>query len=207
MWQILMLTVEPRTDQFVRIATKLSDQCAAFNGEVEILVDRDNFDRSMFHKRNRLVQYATAEYICFVDDDDDVSDRYVEAIMEQLRKGPDCVGFRLQMNADLPVWLSKDNASDYIDGDWHYYPISHLNPFRTSLARTGPYGPTTDGWTDHDGRVANELRQIAQTEECVARGETMYFYTRSGGSLSNQGRPTPSPTVTPNPVIPFVGYL
>ena len=207
MWQILMITVETRTPQFVQIASKLSDQCAAFNGEVTILVDRDNFDRSMYEKRNRLVQAATAEYINFVDDDDDVSDEYVERVMEQLRKGPDCVGFRLQMNAGRPTWLSKDNDSDYVQGDWQYYPISHLNPFRASLAKTVPYGPTTDGWTDHDGRVANELRQIAQTEECVDRDHTMYFYTRGGGSLSNQGRPPASLTTTPNPEIPFVSYL
>jgi glycosyltransferase involved in cell wall biosynthesis len=54
----------------------------------------DNRARSIGAKRQSLVDIARGEYIAFVDDDDDVSEDYVERLLEATKTGADVITFR-----------------------------------------------------------------------------------------------------------------
>jgi glycosyltransferase involved in cell wall biosynthesis len=51
------------------------------DGDVELLVFLDNRQRTIGEKRDALVQMSRGEFVAFVDDDDDVADEYVAALV------------------------------------------------------------------------------------------------------------------------------
>lgn len=63
------------------------------DGAVELLVFLDNRQRTIGEKRDALVQSSRGEFVAFVDDDDDVADEYVAAI----------VGAAERLSADVSV--------------------------------------------------------------------------------------------------------
>ena len=62
--------------------------------EVECLVAIDNREATIGAKRNQLLKDSTGDYVCFIDDDDIVSEEYVERILEGTHSGADCISFR-----------------------------------------------------------------------------------------------------------------
>lgn len=88
---ILLCTVEARAKLFAALYAHLLKQ--AEGKLVEILVACDNKEISVGKKRDNLLRAATGDYVCYVDDDDWVSDTYVDDILAALATGPDCVGF------------------------------------------------------------------------------------------------------------------
>jgi glycosyltransferase involved in cell wall biosynthesis len=89
---ILIASITERQKIFLpRVLESLEAQVR--NKPVEILVLTDNRMRSIGEKRNRLLSLAQGEYLCFVDDDDQLSPNYVDHIVEALATRPDCVVF------------------------------------------------------------------------------------------------------------------
>ena len=62
---------------------KLQGQVDALQreGAVEVLVFLDNRQRTIGEKRDALVQMSRGRFVAFCDDDDDVADDYIEAIV------------------------------------------------------------------------------------------------------------------------------
>lgn len=80
----------------VQLIKKLEDQIGIQHGQpmVEHLTFCDNRTRSIGAKRQALVDIARGQYIAFCDDDDDVSDDYVESLLEAAQTGADVITFR-----------------------------------------------------------------------------------------------------------------
>jgi hypothetical protein len=74
------------------LMSQLSEQIGGL--PVEHLVLCDNRARSIGAKRQALVDIARGEYIAFVDDDDDVSQDYVERLLEATKTRADVITFR-----------------------------------------------------------------------------------------------------------------
>lgn len=70
---------------------KLQAQVDALQQEnaVELLVFLDNRQRTIGEKRDALVQMSRGRFVAFCDDDDDVSDDYVAALVDAIRSAPD----------------------------------------------------------------------------------------------------------------------
>jgi transcriptional regulator CtsR len=79
---------------------------------VEILVEKDDGRISVGEKRNILIEKAKGEYICFVDDDDFVSDNYLNLILQNLNK--DILMIRINHIVD-GLKVKPIQASLYID--------------------------------------------------------------------------------------------
>jgi len=71
------------------------------DGDVELLVFLDNRQRTIGEKRDALVQMSRGEFIAFVDDDDDVADEYIAAL----------VGAAERSSADVSVITFDQRAS------------------------------------------------------------------------------------------------
>ena len=69
---ILIPSIPSRFRRFQKLFEKINAQAT---NEVEILGLFDNKKRSIGHKRDALVQMSKGEYVCFCDDDDDVSEK------------------------------------------------------------------------------------------------------------------------------------
>lgn len=65
---------------FIPLYDKINSQVSKYDN-IEILAFFDNKKRSIGYKRDALVQLAKGDYIVMVDDDDDISDTFVDEIM------------------------------------------------------------------------------------------------------------------------------
>lgn len=109
---------------------------------VEILMLCDNKARSIGAKRQALVDIAGGDYLGFVDDDDTVSDDYVEKIVKAAHQRPDVIVFDslCVLGERAPALCRHDisfpNEQYSPDGfrrkPWH---IHHWRRDITSLAR------------------------------------------------------------------------
>jgi glycosyltransferase involved in cell wall biosynthesis len=92
MLSILIPTMPERQNDFLdRIVSILEPQIEG--KPVELLILSDNRTRSIGSKRNVMIDIAQGEYICFVDDDDVVSDDYVDSILDKITENSDVIVF------------------------------------------------------------------------------------------------------------------
>jgi len=146
---ILMATIPERADLFRAIYQKTQDQVDFCNrkhptlGGAEILID----DREKFtitgitvgKKRNDLLQRATGEYICFLDDDDDISPDYVETILRLAENNRDICTFNSFFVCDS-YWALVDMRMGHDNEQATPDRIVKRQPFpicaiKTSIAR------------------------------------------------------------------------
>ena len=186
-WSILICTLEERRESFERIYTKLTQQINSqdLGDRIEVLYFRDNRENSVGFKRNSLLAQSSGEYVCFVDDDDDVHDKYIALIYNKLRKKPDCVSLKGIMthhgehrkefvhSLHYPTYFEQNNV--------YYRPPNHLNPIKRSIALQFKFPETFHGedlcWT-----MALTASGLLKTESTV--DEPYYFYLCSDNPLS-----------------------
>lgn len=169
---ILICTLESRRKWLARLFKRLEPQRC---GDVEILTDKDNGEVSIGVKRNRLLEQATGDYICFVDDDDLVATDFVQRILEAVKTEPDCVGMEGIITFDgrkprkfihslrYKSWYEKDGI--------YYRNPNHLSPVKRSLALQVRF-PDKNNGEDHD--YSQRLLPLLATE--VYLENPIYFY-------------------------------
>ena len=191
-WSILICTLDERKESFDYIYSKLQQQIMDNNltDVVEVLFFRDNREHSIGFKRNALLQQSSGEYVCFVDDDDDVHDAYVPMIYEKLLEKPDCVKMIGIMTTDgqNPQMFvhSIEHGLTYAQWDGVYIrPPNHLNPIKRSIALQFLFAESNHGedfmWALSVAR-SGILRQEANIEV------PCYFY-QYDGKYTEQSKP------------------
>ena len=55
---------------------------------IEVLQDIDHGEASIGSKRQRLIEVAKGDYVCFIDDDDRISPDYIEKILKAIESRP-----------------------------------------------------------------------------------------------------------------------
>lgn len=113
----------------------------------EIRIDPDPHV-SIGAKRNALLEEAEGDYVCFIDDDDLVSDNYVRLLMEGIEKGVDCCSLKGIITEDGKNPLIFEHSIRYkeyrtVIGEdnttpgfvrYERYP-NHLNCIKASIAK------------------------------------------------------------------------
>jgi glycosyltransferase involved in cell wall biosynthesis len=176
---ILICTLEERKQFLQRLLNILKPQKT---DNVEILVNCDNGKKTIGQKRNELLNEATGEYIAFCDDDDRVSNRYVELILKALESNPDTVGIHLLMTTDKVItektYHSIKYRSWYDEPDpdklWlkrYFRNPNHLNPVKREHALKVMFPEINMG---EDKVYSTNLLQYLKTEEYIP--EPIYFY-------------------------------
>lgn len=89
---ILIPSIPLRIKKFTAIFDKINLQAKDRN--VEVLGLFDNKRRSIGLKRDALMQMSRGEYVCFVDDDDDVSADYIVKLLQGIEQKPDVITFK-----------------------------------------------------------------------------------------------------------------
>lgn len=175
---ILCLTMPSRTEYLARLRANIEPQLTS---DVRFTVKLHDPSISLGANRQKMKEESDAEYLAQCDDDDLLSERYVEKILPLL-DGVDQIGFRLQCSedgVDLPGptyhsllcggWFDKT----YADGTKAWFrDHSPLNPLRRELSLAVPMY----GGFGEDSRWAGELRAlgIVKTEHYIE--EVMYHY-------------------------------
>lgn len=134
---VLICTIPERYDKFNALLRKLN--LLSFNLGVEILHDNaPKGTKTIGQKRNDLLLKACGDYVCFVDDDDDISQDYFIEILLAIKNKPDCIGFEIacdmEGNKVLAASSSKYEWSDNIDGYRYVRSIYHKTPVKREIA-------------------------------------------------------------------------
>lgn len=174
---ILIATLGQRRDRLARLLRGLMPQVDRAGGRVRVLAFWDCGEVDLATKRQALVMAATTDYVCHVDDDDTVSDDYVESILAALSSWPDTVGLQMMVYRDGEP-LKVAHLSTQFDG-WYEEPdrycrdMTHENPVRTSIARSVDFRdkPASD---PEDAPWARKIRKLVSTEVTVDR--VLYHY-------------------------------
>lgn len=177
-WSILICAIDERKQVFERLFNKLQSQIKInkLEDKIEVLFFKDNHEYKVGHKRNKLLEQSKGEYICFIDDVDDIHDNYIKMIYDKLLKNPDCVkliGIKI-FNSRNPkkfihsiaykTWFEKKNI--------HFRPPSHLNPIKRDIAKRFKFSEK-DIEEDRAWAIAISNSGLVKKEEIITEP---YYY-------------------------------
>ena len=196
-------------EKLIALLGTLYPQQSSTSGSVEILISSDNFAASLGVKRNQLVRAAKGRYIVNLDDDDSVSDQFIERVISAVRDSdgvsnpPDVIAYNsiATINHGNPFLVTTSISDNYlktakedieqariVDGKWISItrPPWHWCCWRRELAAQFQF---PDGTVDEDWYW---LRQILPAvKEAVHLKKALHFYDYNNDqSLSNRGAPT-----------------
>ena len=121
---VLIPSIPSRFDRLIK-QFKLLETLAGV-GPVEILAFTDNKKRSIGLKRDALVQLARGEYLAFVDDDDEVYENYIDAMLQGCQSGADVIAIRQhatinganKFEVDFSRVFPNEEAHQNAEGVW-----------------------------------------------------------------------------------------
>ena len=97
---ILLCTIPEREEDFEALWQHLMNQWnslpLAIAKRVEIIAVSDERRMTIGAKRNLLLDYSCGKYVCFIDDDDWVSEMYLTRLWIASLQDPDCIGFSVK---------------------------------------------------------------------------------------------------------------
>jgi hypothetical protein len=178
-WSILIPTLTERSAQFEKIFTNLVLQIVQANlqDQIEIIFYRDNRDATVGYKRNQLIKNATGKYICFVDDDDEISKDYINLIYHALLQDCDCVKLIgvFSANNHKKPFIHSILYKTYFETKRAYYrPPNHLNPIRRTIASQFKFPNHLNYGEDTDWAMQICRAGAIQTEATIHK--PYYFY-------------------------------
>lgn len=169
---ILVPTIEGRSDDLYRLlwhesaeGTGLYWQIKGHDTEVELVIDHDNGQKTIGAKRQGLLERATGDYICFVDDDDMVSGDYVAKILEAIQTCPDCCSLIGEIHFNNGVTRQFRHSVQYdkwekVDDVYLRYP-NHLNAVKRELALQAGFKDMNKG---EDRDYSDRLKPLLSIE-------------------------------------------
>ena len=173
---ILICTMPDRKEMFDSIKAKLNNQCfdlGVFCNEVEICSHNSNV-LTTGAKRNALLEMSRGKFIVFVDDDDDVSDDYVEKIFFTILKHPyvDCIGIEGIITTDgekQKDWLISIECKDWYEENNKYFRTpNHISPIRREHALRAKFPDITYGEDrEYSKRVLPFCKNEARIKGCL----------------------------------------
>jgi len=170
---ILICSLNNRKTFLDRLLERLCSQVNA--NEVEVLLSIDDGEATIGTKRNSLVHMATGDYVSMVDDDDLVSENYVNLILDAIKTTPDCVGMQGIITTDgksprkfvhslkYRSWYEKDGI--------YYRNPNHLNPIKREKVLSTPFLEINRG---EDSDFSMRILPLLESEVFVE--EPIYFY-------------------------------
>ncbi len=176
---ILICSLNGREHYLEKLLNVLSHQIC---DSVEIIIESDNGELPIGEKRNVLLNKSKGKYVCFIDDDDLVSDDYISLILDKSNSNPDVIGFELEYYIDGELqgiaYHSKKYSkwSDSISKDSKYNMVyyrcpNHLNPIKRDIVMEIMYPPINHG----EDKIFSELIHTKLiTEEYIDK--PIYFY-------------------------------
>ena len=157
---ILICSLESRKHLLARLLANLETQIKFLPDPslVEIVVEKDNGEKTTGEKRNILLDRAQGEWISYIDDDDSVSFEYCDLILKALESNPDSVGINLIMTWSGAKAERSFHIEQFKNQEWfdiqdplqpdrrtYFRGPNHLNITRTSICRQVRFPEVTQG--------------------------------------------------------------
>lgn len=179
---ILIPTLKERYNSFANLYSNLHKQVSLLpiSEYVEILHISDNREISIGEKRNKLLSMAKGEFSVFIDDDDRVSNLYINNIVNSIinNKDIDCVGFKgiITFDGKNPKeFIHSLKYREYSQNDATYFrPPNHLNPIKSTISKAFKFKEINFG-EDTDWAMAICNSGLLKNEYMI-ESDIMYYY-------------------------------
>ena len=156
-WSVLIPTIPGRETSLVRLTSSLREKIARICPELryELCISFDNKETSIGMKRQGLLNDAKGKYLSFIDDDDEITDAYIEDLWGMIQGGYHTMRLRGQMSEYMFVHSTEITMSSPMatrdEPSIFQRPPNHLNPMLADAAKFVPfknavYGEDLD-WT------------------------------------------------------------
>lgn len=187
---ILVCSVHTRHNTFLpKIQKQLYDQLNALPEEdqerVEIIVLIDNKRTMLGAKRNHMVDMAQGKYIQFVDDDDRISDDFIEQLLGATVHGTDCIVFTAEVSLNggdpKPCYYSKDNGADFNKPDAYYRIPNHICCVRKDISIKSSFPNIVCG---EDAGYSKVLLPHLKSEYKIDK--VLYYYDYNAATTETQ---------------------
>lgn len=174
---ILIPTITGRENLLERLLNLISEQRQWTELGVEIVIEKDNRQKSIGEKRNLLLSKATGEYSVFIDDDDIIPDYYLKEIETAIKENPDTIGFKgsySENGIQKKEFIHSITNHEYSETMYYFYrPPNHLNPIKTSIAKQFRF-PHKNLFEDTDWAMQIQKSGLLKTEVFIDK--IMYNY-------------------------------
>jgi hypothetical protein len=199
-WTILIPTIPIREPLFRRLLDVLLPQLDAHEGRVRVLAWRNAGRPSLGEVRDGLVNYASTDYVSFVDDDDLVPAYYVTEIVEAIAGRPDHVGFQLEYTTKRG---GEQVGYEIVDhslrhGRWHrntegqlVRDCTHIDPVRREIALSGQFARARSGRAE-DTVWVKQIRGRMRTEAYIDKIMYHYLWSYEGSSWGMDRKVAPA---------------
>jgi hypothetical protein len=190
-WSILMCTLDERSNAFEKLFLKLISQIERNNltSKIEIIFFKDNRDVNVGRKRNLLLDAAKGEYLCFIDDDDDISDFYISSIYKCLESNPDNVslkGIYKAVGSKPEKFFHSISIKSYSKiGDTYLRYPNHLNAIKSSIAKKYKF-PEKNYTEDYDW--ATQIMKSGELKKEASLKKFVYIYQYDPNRSATLGR-------------------
>jgi len=175
---ILICTIPKRQEFLDRLLKILYLQIK--HRRVDIIL-ADHQSDSIGKKRNKLLDLCTTDYLAYIDDDDRVSDNYIDLLFEGIAKEVDCCSLKgiITEDGNNPLYFEhsiKYNAyrtnPDGMPIRYERYP-NHLNCIKSGIAKQFKF-PETNHGEDTDWATQVFKSRLIKTEHYIP--EVIYYY-------------------------------
>lgn len=175
---ILVLTIDGREHFLENLKKQLEPQ---LTDEVELLIEHDDGSMEVGEKRNKVMDRAKGRYMCYIDDDDRVSDTYVKDIMAVLEHTDvDCCSLNGIIRIDggpeqkfihslkYKSWFEEGEGENKI----YYRNPNHLNVVKREIAKHIRFN---DGMSyGEDADFSHRIRPYLSVQGEIDK--TLYYY-------------------------------
>lgn len=177
---ILICTLPERVTILRRLTETLDRQKKKYNGLVNYKIHDAGKSLPTGTKRNMLVEGSQSDFFSFCDDDDMVSEDYVDEIMNAIQQNPDVVTFNGWYTEhgtnkrNFTIRLGSRYYEDPKDPNFYYHRFpNHLAVFKRSLVQHIKFPPI---WQQEDFQWAEQIhkRKILKTEIHIPK--MLYHY-------------------------------
>jgi len=148
---------------------------------VEIFIAKDDRQITIGMKRNNLLVAAQGKYVAFIDDDDIVSDDYIDLLLNAAEADCDCASLKGEITIDggkpeifehslkYNEWKTNPEGSEI---RYERYP-NHLSLIRASIAKQFKF-PEINHGEDHDWSKQIHESGLLKNEYYIP--EIIYYY-------------------------------
>jgi hypothetical protein len=140
-WSVLIPTIPGRDASLAHLTASIRDKVSRICPQLRIqwCIAFDAKEMSIGRKREGLLQGATGKYMSFIDDDDDITDAYLEDLWACIQGGDHVMRLRGQMGPHSFVHstaVALDGPMATTDNPPVFQrPPNHLNPMLTDVAK------------------------------------------------------------------------
>lgn len=174
---ILIATLPERSHQYMHMIDLLH---VGTRDDVEVICDGRGRHIPTGQKRNELIQQCSGTHFCFVDDDDWVSNDYIEELVKAMTFNPDVITFRGWMTTnggsrvDWIIRLGEKYEARQENGITKYYRFpNHLCVFKKQLVQ---YIKFPHIWQGEDYQWAKEIKDRDLLKSEVHIDKELYHY-------------------------------